>query len=92
MYRPQAHWLLYVSPTFILKPFAQRKHLRVLYGSQNKQELFLNTALTVYLKSRQCVYCAVRTETLNIIQVKLIVRKVNITAKISVFGTFCNGS
>jgi hypothetical protein len=86
MYRSQAHWLLYVSPTFILKPFAQRMHLYVLYGSQNKQELFPHTALTAFLIETECVYSAVRTETLNIIQVKLILRKINITAKISVWN------
>jgi len=55
MYRPQTHWLLYVSPTFILKPFAQRMHLHVLYGSQNKQELFPNTALTLFLMETVCL-------------------------------------
>jgi hypothetical protein len=59
--------------------------LRVLYGSQNKQDLFPHMALTVTL-NRDCVYWAVRTETLNTIQVKLILRKVNITAKISVWN------
>jgi hypothetical protein len=48
MARPQAHWLLYGSPTYILKPFAHRMHLCVLYGSQNKHELFPLTALTVF--------------------------------------------
>ena len=63
-------------------------HLCALYGSQNERELFPNTALTVFfLIETVCVYCAVRTETLNIIQVKLILRKVNITAKISVWSS-----
>jgi DNA-directed RNA polymerase subunit RPC12/RpoP len=40
-------------------------YLCVLCGSQNKQRLFTYTALT------ECVYCAVRTGSLNIIQVDL---------------------
>jgi hypothetical protein len=41
-------------------------HLYVLRGSQNKQRLFLFTALTYrFLQPRQSVYCAVRAGSLN---------------------------
>jgi hypothetical protein len=43
-----------------------------LCGSQNKQPLFPYTALTewFYITQTECVYCAVRNKTLNIIEVK----------------------
>ena len=46
--------------------------LCVLCGSENKQQLFHCTALTdwlVFITETECVYCAVRTGSLNIIQV-----------------------
>ena len=43
-------------------------YLCVLCGSHNKQRLFPYTTLTVLIPETQCVYCAVRTETVYIIQ------------------------
>jgi len=44
----------------------------VSYGSQSKQRLFPYTALSerVFITEMECVYCAVRAESLNIIQVE----------------------
>jgi len=42
-------------------------HLCVLYGSENKQRLFPYTTLTDwFLQRTECVYCAVRTGSINI--------------------------
>jgi hypothetical protein len=56
---------LYVPPCLKLtiSTFGPQCILCVLYGSQYKQRLFLYTALTDwFIKPKQSVYCAVRTE------------------------------
>ena len=53
-----------------LERSAHTVYLRVLCGSENKQRLFPLTELTDwFLWLRRSVYCAVRTEYLNVIQV-----------------------
>ena len=57
---------------------AHTVYLCVLCGSENKQRLFHCTALTdwlVFITETECVYCAVRTECLSIIQVKFALLK-----------------
>jgi hypothetical protein len=55
---------------------AHTVYLCVLCGSQNKQRLFPYTALTDwFLQPRWSVYCAVRTESFNIIEVNIIITK-----------------
>ena len=45
-------------------------YLRILCASENKQRLFHYTALTDwFLQQRRSVYCAVRAESLNTIQI-----------------------
>ena len=46
---------------------ALKLYLCVLYGSQKKQRLFPDTASTdlVFITERECVYCAVRTGSVN---------------------------
>ena len=61
--------------TFYILPSAHTVCLCVLCGSQNKQRLFHSTALTdwlVFITETDCVYCAVRTGSLNTINVILI--------------------
>ena len=52
---------------------AHTVYLCVLCGSENKQRLLLYTALIDWFKKKKnrggCVYYAVRTESLNIIQI-----------------------
>ena len=45
--------------------------LCVLYGSQEKQSLFLSTVLTdgVFITETETVHCAVGNESLNVIKV-----------------------
>jgi hypothetical protein len=44
----------------------------VVYGSRNKQIIFLCCMnLQVFITETECVYCAVRAESVNIIQVNL---------------------
>jgi len=52
-------------------------HLSLLYVSQNKQRSFTYTALPVFIIQKGCVYCAVRTGPLNIIQVNFSLLSVN---------------
>jgi len=49
---------------------AHTLYLYVLYGFENKQRLFPYTAL-ILMTEEQCVYCAVRAESLHIIHVNL---------------------
>jgi len=62
----KAQWSLYVTFTIIRS--AHTVYLCVLCGSDYKQRLFHCTALTdwlVFITETECVYCAVRTESLN---------------------------
>ena len=52
-------------------------HLSLLHVSQNKQLSFICTALPVFIIQKECVYCAVRTGPLNIIQVNFSLLSVN---------------
>jgi len=72
-------WLVFINETecllrgtFYILRSAHTVYLCVLCGSENKQRLFQCTALTdwlVFINETESVYCAVRTESLNIIQV-----------------------
>jgi hypothetical protein len=52
-----------------------RVHLYILYGSQNKQRLAITFPYTinwsVFMTQLECVYCAVWTESLGVIQLSL---------------------
>jgi len=57
-------------------------YLCVLCGSENKQRLFHCTALTdwlVFITETECVYCAVRTGSLNIILIEFIFKELRLT-------------
>jgi hypothetical protein len=57
----QAKWLLYIPPelTFKILHPAHGVHVCVLYGSENKQRLFLCTVLTDwFLQPTRCVFTA----------------------------------
>jgi hypothetical protein len=64
---------LCVKQTAILRS-AHTVYLCVLCGSENNQRLFPYTALTdwFFVTETECVYCAVRTGALYIIQVTLV--------------------
>ena len=69
----ETQWSLYVPTglTFTILRSAHTVYLCVLCGSENKQRLFPYTALTdcFFITETECVYCAVRTGSLYIIQV-----------------------
>jgi len=72
-FKPSGH---YMYRQFNIQQFYVLHHtvcLCVLCGSQNKQRLFPYTTLTVwfFFITETSVYCAVRTQCLNIIQVHL---------------------
>jgi len=46
-----------------------------LHASQNKQQLFPYLKLSFFLTEAVCVYCAVGTESLNVIQFKFALKK-----------------
>ena len=66
---------MYVTPglTFRKSTFCPRNAVCDLCGSQNKQRLFPYTALIdwIFIADTECVYCAVRAESVNVIQVNL---------------------
>ena len=66
-----AQWLLYVPSGLTLKILRSTHtvNLRVAYGSQNKGQLVPRTLTDWFLKLRRCVYCAVRTEPSNGMQI-----------------------
>ena len=75
------HWLLgfynwngvcLLRGTFYILRSAHTVYLCVLCGSENKQRLFHGTALTdwlAFVTEKGCVYCAVRTGSLNEINI-----------------------
>jgi hypothetical protein len=74
--RVKACWLVYVPPGLVFKilPSARTLYLCVLCESQETQRIFsLYTALAdwcLYTEA-ECVFCAVRTEPLNVFQFSL---------------------
>ena len=63
-----AWWFLYVPPGLTLKilcTFCAQSTV-ILFGSQNKQRLFLHGDC-ILITETECVYCAVRTESLPVI-------------------------
>ena len=85
------HWLVgfynwdgvcLLRGTFYIQRSAHTVYLCVLCGSENKQRLFHCTALTdwlVFITETECVYCAVRTGSLNIILIEFIFKELRLT-------------
>jgi len=58
-----------VDTLFNIQESARTVYFYVLYGYQNKQRIFSCTALSDcdFITETECVYCAVRTGSLNVI-------------------------